>query len=170
MPVDDTLRYPVGRYDAPQTITADQRAAWLADLREFPALFRQAAAEADLDRPYREGGWTGHEVVHHVADSHMNSYVRFKLALTEDVPLIKPYEESLWAALPDTRDTPVETSLVLIEMLHQRWCNLLAAITDAQWQRKFRHPEIGEIDLSYTLGLYSWHCRHHLGHLRLIRA
>ena len=169
MSTDEALRYPIGIYEPPATIDGAQRSVWLDDVREFPQLFRSAASDVDLSVPYRPGGWTGLQVVHHVADSHLNSYVRFKLALTEDVPTIKPYDEALWAKLGDTASTPAEVSLVFLEMLHHRWVNLLESMSDADWSRKFRHPEIGEIDLSYTLGLYSWHGRHHLGHLSLLR-
>jgi hypothetical protein len=165
----ESLRYPIGKYTAPEVITPAQRGLWLEDLRRLPGLLRAAAGAADLTREYRPGGWTGRQVVHHVADSHMNSFIRFKLALTEDTPTIKPYDEALWAELADQRLTPEATSLSLVDGIHERWLHVLEAMTEADWQRKFRHPEIGEVDLSYALGLYSWHGRHHLGHLGLIK-
>jgi len=162
-------RYPIGPYSPPAVITASHRAIWLHEIREFPGEFRATAKAANLDLCYRAGGWTGRQLVHHVADSHMNAYIRFKLALTEDAPLIKPYNETLWAELADTKATAVEVSLALLENLHIRWVHLLEAMTDADWKRTFRHPEIGEIDLSYTVGLYAWHGLHHLAQLGLIR-
>lgn len=162
-------RYPIGPYAPPAVITASHRAIWIHEIRSLPAEFRAAAKAAQLDRQYREGGWTGRQLVHHVADSHMNAYIRFKLALTEDGPLIKPYNEARWAELADTAKTDVEVSLALLDNLHIRWVNLLESITEPEWQRTFRHPEIGEIDLSYALGLYAWHGLHHLAHLGLIR-
>jgi hypothetical protein len=128
-----------------------------------------AAAHADLDRPYREGGWTGRQVIHHVADSHMNSYIRFRFALTEDEFVIKPYDENSWARLEDAQHAPPELSLQLIEALHGRWVRLLGSLTNEQWARKLRHPDIGEIDLNFLLALYAWHGRHHVEHLKLIR-
>lgn len=167
--MSELSQYPVGRYQAPAEISAAQRKDWIEELRAFPRVFRAAAEAADLAGPYRADGWTGRQVVHHVADSHMNSYVRFKLALTEDVPLIKPYDEARWAELADTAVTPVETSLRMIELLHERWLNVLDSMSEEQWHRRFRHPEIGEISLGYALGLYAWHGRHHAAHLGLIR-
>jgi DinB superfamily len=162
-------RYPIGPFVAPAVITLADRSAWLHQIRVLPVEFRAAAEAADLDRHYREGGWTGRQLVHHVPDSHMNSYIRFKLALTEPTPTIKPYDEARWAELADTARADVHVSLALLENLHIRWVHLLEAMNEAEWQRKFRHPEIGEIDLSYALGLYAWHGRHHVAHLGLIR-
>jgi DinB superfamily len=162
-------RYPIGPYTAPAVITPGQRALWMHELRELPAEFRRAVKDADLELCYREGGWTGRQLVHHVPESHMNSYIRFKLALTEDTPTIKPYNEARWGELGDIQTAPIEASLALLDNLHIRWLCLLESMTEADWQRTFRHPEIGEIDLAYTLGLYAWHGRHHLAQLGLIR-
>src|SRR6185369_1907789 len=146
-------RYPIGPYAPPAVITPSHRAIWLHELREFPKEFRAAAKHAQLDKRYREGGWTGRQLIHHVADSHMNSYIRFKLALTEDTPMIKPYNEAHWAELADSKTTPVEISLALLDNLHVRWLHLLESMTETDWHLRFRHPEIGEIDLEYALGL-----------------
>jgi uncharacterized damage-inducible protein DinB len=124
--------------------------------------------EAQIDTPYREGGWTVRQVVHHVPDSHLNSYVRFKLALTEDEPTIKPYREDQWAKLPDSQQ-PIENSLVILESLHRRWMIVLRSISDAGWQRTFRHPELGPTTLDKSLALYSWHGQHHVAHITKLR-
>jgi hypothetical protein len=165
----EVLRYPVGRYESLVVVSAAERAVWIQELRQLPAQVRAAAAAANLEQAYRPGGWTARQVVHHVADSHMNSFIRFKLALTEEVPMIKPYDEARWADLADMA-LPVEVSLALIDGIHTRWLAVLEAMSEADFSRKFRHPEIGEIDLNYALGLYAWHGRHHLGHLKLAAA
>lgn len=163
------LRYPIGKFEQEGPITAEQRAAWIEDIRELPAQLSAAVAglsEERLDTPYREGGWTVRQVVHHVADSHMNSLIRFKLALTEDRPTIKPYEEALWAELADSRACPIAPSLALIEGLHQRWTALLEAMDEAAFARAFYHPANGTTSaLDRTLGLYAWHGRHHTAHI-----
>jgi len=123
-----------------------------------------------LDVPYREGGWTARQVVHHLADSHLNSYARFRLALTEERPTIKPYDEKRWADLPDARLGPVEPSLLLIDGLHTRWVELLRSMTPADFERVFIHPDRGEMTLDHTARLYGWHCRHHLGHLEIVQG
>src|SRR3954467_14014992 len=154
--MSDDLRYPVGRYTLLDTITREQRDEWLATVADCPARLRAAVEgldEAQLDTPYRDGGWGGRQVAHHVPDSHLNAYVRLKLALTEDSPAIKTYEEAAWAQLPDSRDTPVETSLALLTALHHRWVALLRALDETQWARTFRHPEQGEVRLDRNLGL-----------------
>ena len=125
--------------------------------------------DSQLDTPYREGGWTVRQVVHHVADSHANSYVRFKLALTEDWPTIKPYDEAAWANLPDSRD-PIDPSLVFIDGLHQRLVAVLESMNDADFERGFNHPERGRMDLATNLALYAWHSRHHTAHITSLRA
>ncbi|MCW5977657.1 MAG: putative metal-dependent hydrolase [Bryobacteraceae bacterium] len=165
-------RYPVGRFAMTPNPTPEHRAAWLDEIARLPDQLRAAVAslpEGALEKPYREGGWTGRQVIHHLADSHINSYVRFRLALTEEKPVIKPYEETRWAELSDARSGPVEVSLALIEGLHARWVALLRSLSDADWARTFIHPELGERDLTTTLALYAWHGRHHLGHLELLR-
>ena len=170
--VDEDLRYPVGKYHPPAEIGADQRAEWIGQIEEMPRRLRAAVeglSDAQLDTPYRPGGWTVRQVVHHVPDSHMNAFIRMKLALTEDVPAIKTYEEAEWAKLPDATQTPVETSLTLVTALHERWVLLLRALTDEQWSRAFRHPEWGEMRLDQSLGLYAWHSRHHVAHITALR-
>src|ERR1700757_1743612 len=142
----DDPRYPVGKfkYDGPPS--AEQRRAFLGDLVDAPANLRTAVkglSEAQLDTPYRPGGWTVRQVVHHVPDSHMNAYVRFKLALTEDEPTIKPYAEDRWAQLGDTQATPVEVSLAMLDSLHTRWVQLLRSLKSEDWKRNFRHPDMG---------------------------
>jgi hypothetical protein len=163
----------VGRYEPPQTITAEHRRAWMGDIAHAPAAFRAAVAglnDEQLDTPYRPEGWTVRQVIHHVPDSHMNSYARFRLALTEDNPVVKPYDEALWAELPDARRMPVEISLQLLESLHGRWVTLLEAMTPEQYARTFVHPGMNRtMTLDWNLGLYAWHCRHHAAHITRLR-
>ena len=168
----DDPRYPVGRFTREGEVTPELRARWIDDIAAAPAKLREAVsglADAQLDTPYRDGGWTVRQVVHHVPDSHMNAYVRIKLALTEDEPTIKTYDEAAWANLPDTAGTPIEVSLALLETLHARWVNLLRSMTDEQWTRAMRHPEWGVIGLDQILKLYSWHSRHHVAHVTALR-
>lgn len=166
-------RFPVGKFEWPATITKDDRDNWIATLEALPAVFRKAVdglTPDQLDTPYRDGGWTVRQVVHHVPDSHMNSYIRFKLALTEHEPTIKPYDEAAWAMLADSSSVPVETSLCLLACLHERWVAVLKAMTDADWQRKFTHPELGKVRLDNVLALYDWHSRHHTAHITSLRT
>lgn len=165
-------RFPIGKFHAPETITAADRAEWIETIAALPANFREVIADltpAQLDTPYREGGWTIRQVVHHVPDSHMNAYVRYKLALTETDPVIKPYAEGEWAKLNDVTDTPVETSLVLLEKLHERWVNLLRGMSEEAWKRRYVHPEMGPVPLERALGLYAWHSKHHTAHVTELR-
>ncbi len=167
------LRYPIGKFTYDENLTEDQKRAFLDDVAQAPANLRAAVkglSETQLDTAYRPGGWTVRQVVHHVPDSHLNSYVRFKLALTEDEPTIKPYAEDRWAELPDTKATPVEVSLVLLESLHDRWVRLLRSLTPEEWKRTFRHPEMGAMTLEKTLALYAWHGRHHVAHITALRS
>ncbi len=169
---DESLRYPTGRYQVPSQITAQDRAQWLAELESLPAKLRQAVdglSEEQLDAPYRPGGWTVRQVAHHLPDSHMNSYGRFRLALTEDAPLIKPYNEAAWAELADAKSAPINVSLALLENLHARWVILLRSMNDAQFARTFRHPDMGEMRLDATLGLYAWHGQHHVAQIMNLR-
>lgn len=129
----------------------------------------QGLSPQQLDTRYRPQGWTVRQVVHHVPDSHMNAYIRFKLALTEDAPTIKTYHEDLWAELADSRSTPVETSLTLLETLHERWVALLRSLKDEDWKRSFRHPELGPMPLDANLALYAWHGAHHTAHITTLR-
>ena len=139
----EDLRYPIGPMPLPEQITTEERRGWIRDIAETPAKLRAAVAglsERQLEEPYRPGGWTIRQVVHHVPDSHLNMYVRFKLALTEETPTIKPYDEARWATLPDVAATPVEVSLQLLESLHVRWVALMAGLSEGEWARDFRHP------------------------------
>lgn len=166
------LQFPVGKFQRPEATDAAQRKQWIDRIAETPRKVRDATrgfSEQQWDTPYRPGGWTARQVVHHVPDSHMNAYVRLKMALTEDEPTIKPYEEARWAELPDTKETPVEVSLSMLELLHDRWTRLMRALSDEQWQRTYRHPELGVMRLDQMLALYAWHSAHHTGHLENIR-
>jgi len=166
------LRYPIGKFHFEGPLTESLKQASLADIARAPANLRAAVnglSDVQLDTPYRPGGWTVRQVVHHVPDSHLNSYVRFKLALTEDEPTIKPYAEDRWAELADTKSTPIEVSLTLLESLHDRWVRLLRSLTPEEWKRTFRHPELGAMTLEKTLALYAWHGRHHVTHITSLR-
>jgi hypothetical protein len=148
------------------------RETFIRQIEETPARLREAVGGLTLEgleTPYREGGWTIRQVVHHVPDSHLNSYVRFRLALTEDEPTIKPYMEDRWAELPDARTGPIDLSLVLLDSLHRRWVALLRSLTPEQWKRRFRHPELGVVPLERNLALYAWHGRHHVAHITSLR-
>ncbi|MDP9046889.1 MAG: putative metal-dependent hydrolase [Bacteroidota bacterium] len=165
---DEQMRYPVGKFKPPVSYTSEDTRKLINTIREFPGRMRQAIIslnEKQLDTPYRTGGWTLRQVVHHVADSHMNSLMRFKWALTEENPTIKPYEEADWALLADYR-LPVESSLKILEGIHQHWVALLEGLTDKEWSRTFLHPASGDtMDLKKALALYAWHCKHHLAHI-----
>jgi hypothetical protein len=166
------LRYPIGKFSFSEPLTAEQKAEFLAAVSQTPANLRSAVAglsEQQLDTPYRPEGWTVRQVIHHVPDSHMNAYVRFKLALTEDEPTIKLYAEDRWAVLADSQTTPTEVSLMLLESLHTRWMRLLGSLSAADWKRTFRHPELGVMSLERTLALYAWHGRHHVAHITSLR-
>lgn len=165
-------RYPIGEFSFDGTLTEAQKAKHLDDIEQTPARLRAAVrglSDQQVDTPYREGGWTVRQVVHHVPESHMNSYIRFKLALTEEAPTIRPYMEDRWAKLPDATTAPVELSLVLLESLHKRWMLVLRAMKPEEWKRTFRHPEIGLMTLEKALALYSWHGRHHVAHVAALR-
>lgn len=172
-PTDDHLRFPTGRPQLPTApLTPAERAPYLQQLAEFPALLKAAveqAGPARMEQPYRPGGWTGRQVVHHLADTHPNLYSRFRLALTEDNPTVRPFDEQAWAALPDVAVTPVAVSLALLESLHARWIRLLEQLSEAQWQRTFYHPRYQTTStLEQALVQYAWHGRHHLAHLGLL--
>jgi uncharacterized damage-inducible protein DinB len=165
-------RFPIGRYERRDILTNDERRALIDEIAATPVNLRAAVdglSDAQLETPYRDGGWTIRQVVHHVPDSHLNSYTRFKLALTESAPTIRPYDEAAWAELPDSRDTPIETSLTLLESLHDRWTRLLRAMTEEQFQRTLVHPENGEMTLDAMVALYAWHGRHHVAHVAAAR-
>jgi len=165
------LRYPVGKFQRVETLRPDQRREHIGAIAETPARLSAAVFELkpeQLDTPYRPGGWTVRQVAHHLPDSHMNAFARFKLALTEDVPTIKPYDEARWAELADAKG-PIEPSLILLENLHKRWVVLLRSIAPAEWARKFRHPELGLLTLDQNLAIYGWHGRHHVAHITGLR-
>jgi uncharacterized damage-inducible protein DinB len=166
------FRYPVGKYERRDTLTPEERPAMIAEIAEAPARMRKAVGgltESQLDTPYREGGWTVRQVVHHVPDSHLNAYTRFKLALTEEHPTIRPYDEAKWAELSDSRDTPIETSLTLLESLHDRWTRLLRGMSADDYRRTLNHPDNGVMSLDMVLTLYAWHGRHHVAHITSLR-
>jgi uncharacterized damage-inducible protein DinB len=166
------LRYPIGKYIPCEALSPEQRATAIAQIAAAPKSLRDAVAglsREQLDTPYRPGGWSVRQVVHHLPDSHMNSYVRLKLALTEDEPAIKTYEEERWAELADSRDTPVEVSLALFEALHQRWEVLLRSMRAEDFSRRLRHPKLGAMPVDNLLGIYAWHGRHHVAHITSLR-
>lgn len=166
-------RYPVGKFESRNELTPDERRAMIDQIAAAPVRLRDAVRglnEEQLDTPYRDGGWTVRQVIHHVPDSHLNAYIRTKLALTEEEPTIKPYDEAVWAELEDSRSTPPEVSLTLLESLHARWVGLLRSLKDSDFQRTFRHPEHGGIQtIDWLVALYSWHSRHHVGHITSLR-
>ena len=169
----DELRYPIGPFVYRGPLSADQRAACIDRIEAAPAAIRRAVrglVEAQLDTPYREGGWTVRQVVHHVPDSHMNAYTRFRLALTEPTPVIRPYLEHRWAELPDARRAPVEPSLQLLEALHRRWVLLLRGLQPADWALRYHHPEHArDWALDEVLAMYAWHGEHHAAHITRLR-
>ena len=166
------LSYPIGRFDFKQVVTPDQYPRLIEEIANAPARLRDAVRgldETQLDTPYRPGGWTVRQTVHHLADSHMNSFMRWRLALTEPEPTIRPYDQAAWGELADSRVAPVELSLHLIENLHGRWVVLLKTLSDADLARSFRHPELGVVRLDTNLALYAWHGRHHTAHITGLR-
>jgi hypothetical protein len=166
------LRYPIGKFPLPSTISREDRNRFIEDIAALPGQLRHAIdglGEARLDTAYRPGGWTVRQVVHHLADSHMNAYVRFKLALTEDNPTVKPYKEDRWAELPEARTAPVEVSLTLLDGMHHRWVMMARAMSDAEFARTFHHPERGAMRLDLVAAMYAWHCRHHVAHITSLR-
>jgi uncharacterized damage-inducible protein DinB len=168
----DKLRYPIGRFRPRAGLSSLEIQQLIEDLTVLPGDLRSAVAplsDGQLDTPYRPRGWTVRQVVHHLPDSHVNSYVRFKLALTEEEPTIKDYNEAAWAELPDGRGKDVEGSLVLLEAIHRRWTSLLRSMKPEDFARTFRHPETGVVTLERNLQLYAWHGRHHLAHVTQLR-
>jgi len=168
----EDLRYPVGKWQPQASLDEATRRKYIDEIASTPPKLRQAVAglsEKQFDTPYRDGGWTVRQVVHHLPDSHLNSYVRFKLALTEETPTIKTYDEQKWAETPDVGKTPVEVSLQLLESMHARWIELLRGMKPADFSRKLRHPEHGEMTLDTLLSLYEWHGRHHVAHITALR-
>lgn len=164
----ENLSFPIGKFTYSGPASEEQKSVFIDEIAQTPARLKTAVAglsNTQLDTPYRPAGWTVRQVVHHVPDSHLNAYVRFKLALTEDNPTIKPYAEDRWADLSDTQSTPIEVSLTLLESLHDRWVRLLRSLTPEQWKRTFRHPQLGEMTLEKTVAMYAWHGKHHVAHI-----
>jgi hypothetical protein len=159
-------RYPTGKFVFDPHNTPEKRRQMIAAIGSFPSELAAVMPTAQLDRPYREGGWTARQVVHHVADSHMNAFIRFRLALTEDKPTIKPYNEAEWAKLADAKLDPA-VSAQLLDALHQRWHTMLLAMSDADFAREAVHPDHGARTVDWFLQLYAWHGRHHIGHIKL---
>jgi DinB family protein len=171
----DALRYPVGRFERLTNVPLDTatRRAHIDMLEQTPARIRALVgglSEAQLDTPYRPGGWTIRQVIHHVPDSHMNAYIRMKMAVTEELPAIKTYQEQLWAELPDEKSGPPEMSLVLLEALHVRWVAFLRVLPERDFGRAYTHPESGAMTVDEALAMYAWHCRHHTGHIEAALA
>jgi uncharacterized damage-inducible protein DinB len=170
----DKLRYPIGRFERlNQPLDRVARARLIDDIEQAPARMRQLVAglsEAQLEMPYRPGGWTIRQVVHHVPDSHMNAYIRMKFAVTEDAPTIKAYEEGRWAELPEAKSGPVSMSLDLLAALHRRWVAFLRALPESEFQKAYVHPELGRVTLDEAIALYAWHGRHHAAHVRQASA
>lgn len=161
------VKYPIGKFQFDDEITNSVTMEWINEIEDLPRLLQDAVRDLDneqLDTSYRSGGWTVRQVVHHLADSHMNAYVRFKLALTEEKPVIKPYDEGKWAKLPDNK-LPIDISLSLLEALHIRWTKLLRSLSPADMEKTFMHPDSGEISVGKNIGIYAWHGRHHLAHI-----
>jgi len=169
----ERLRYPVGRFDPAGGVAPGRRSALLDSIASTPARMRAAIAGLDdsgLDSPYRDGGWSVRQLVHHVPDSHLNAYIRFKWTLTEQEPVIKTYDEAAWARLPDSAATPIAVSLLLLESVHARWDVLLRSMSDADFAKKLNHPEWGLFDLDTMVRMYEWHGRHHIAHITGWRA
>jgi hypothetical protein len=170
----DDPRYPIGRFQPlKRPLTQEERRGRVATIGGLPGDMRAAVRgldDAQLDTPYRDGGWTARQVVHHVVDSHVNAYVRFKLVATEDHPTVRAYDEKRWAELPDATSLPVEASLAILDALHTRWMAFVGALDESAFVRTFHHPEAGDHDLDWLLELYSWHGAHHVGHVKALRA
>lgn len=166
----DKLKYPIGKFQQPETVEKKQIEDWIKIIEEFPEKLTAEVRDlevADLQKQYRPDGWTIMQVVNHCADSHMNSMMRFKLALTEDTPTIKPYHENLWAELSDSKVFPIESALKILEGLHERWVHLLKGLSEQDLERQFIHPESNAlISIKTNIGIYAWHCEHHLAHVK----
>lgn len=161
------MKYPIGTFKFDGEISSSDTNIWIDEIEDLPRLLRDAVEYLDndqLDTAYRSGGWTVRQVIHHLADSHMNAYIRFKLALTEENPVIKPYDETKWAELSDYK-LSIDPSLLLLETLHKRWTNLLRSLTSDDLQRTFVHPDSGTVSVGENIGIYAWHGKHHLAHI-----
>ena len=166
------LRYPIGEFKFEAPLTDAERRVFIGKIEETPARMRAAVdglTEEQIDTPYRPEGWTIRQVVHHVPESHLNSYIRFKLAITEDVPVIKPYFEDRWAELDDARQAPIALSLDLLDALHGRWIWFLRSLKQKDFERTFRHPELGIVSVDKNIALYAWHGQHHVAHITSLR-
>lgn len=166
------LKFPIGKFEFAPGSSMEQKQAWINDIAETPANLRRAVSDlndSQLDTPYRDGGWTVRQLVHHVADSHINSYVRFRLALTEQSPVIALYQEQAWAELEDAKRLPVDVSLMLLDALHLRWVVLLRSLDEPAFSRAFKHPEVGLVTVDRALQLYAWHGKHHVVHVTALR-
>ena len=165
-------RYPIGKYEA-QPFSESQKKKWIVDIQFLPNELEQAIEnldEAQLHTPYRDGGWTVHQLVHHIADSHMNSFIRFKLALTEDNPTIKPYDENAWSEMADVQKEPINVSITLIYALHKRWLTLLQNMSDTDFEKTLFNPQRrGQLTLWEMLGIYAWHGKHHVAHIKTLK-
>jgi len=168
----EELKFPIGKFTASEVVTKEKLQMWIEVIKFFPEKLLTAVEhlhEGQLENRYRPQGWTIRQIIHHCADSHMNSLIRFKLALTEDTPTIKPYAENLWAELPDNQ-IAIESSIKILQGVHERWTKLLENLTEFELERQFRHPESGElISLKQNIGIYAWHCSHHLAHILLAK-
>lgn len=169
----ENLKFPIGKFQKSQFITQELIQNWKKTIAEFPEKIKnetQNLTESELEKQYRPNGWTIKQIVHHCADSHMNSFIRFKLALTEDRPTIKPYFENLWAELFDSKNIPIDSSVKILEGLHARWIHLLESLDEKDLEKQFIHPESNEkISLKTNIGIYAWHCEHHLAHIKIAR-
>ena len=173
MTKNESLRYPIGKFSFPQEISRQDIAGYIETISSFPGNLISATRklkDSQLDTPYREGGWTLRQLIHHCADSHLNAFVRFKLAMTENHPTIKPYNQDAWANLPDAKGEDITASIHLLEALHYRWLTLLQSMKASDFQRTFHHPEMKkDISLDQNLSLYAWHCKHHLAHILTLK-
>jgi hypothetical protein len=172
MSTNNILRYPIGKFKAPKNFTDELREEFISEIEETPFHLRNAVENLDEDQlntPYRQGGWTVEQVIHHLPDSHMNAYIRVKLALTENEPVIKPYDQDAWAKLEDYRTTPIETSLQLLDSVHLRWIILLRSLNPDQFERSMQHPEIGLITIDWCVAQYAWHGKHHIAQINSLK-
>ncbi len=166
------LQYPIGKFSIDKFPDRKERQILIKSISLLPAKLNSVVSkmsEKQLNQPYREGGWTARQVIHHLPDSHMNAYIRFKLALTEDIPVIRPYDQDGWAKLPDYKLTPVEMSVSLLSLIHKRWVILLKTMNENDFKRKYLHPESGEMTLAEVLAHYDWHGRHHLAQIKSVK-